>query len=129
MVSFIVMIVEYVQNSVLDEASRVFDGIPHINVVSWNAMISRYAQNGFVEKASETFKKMQCAGLNPNSTTFISIMPACAKMGAIEQGMHIHQSIIESGLVSNIEVANALIDMYAKCGNIHSAHNVFDIML
>ncbi|XP_057862802.2 pentatricopeptide repeat-containing protein At2g13600 [Cryptomeria japonica] len=128
-VSWNAMIAGYAQNGALEEASRLFKEMPQPDVVSWNSMIAGYAQNGFAEKASETFKQMQCAGLNPNSTTFIIILPACAKMGAVEQGMHTHQSIIESGFVSNIVVANALIDMYAKCGNIHSARNVFDRML
>jgi len=45
-----------------------------------------YAQNGFVEKALETFKQMQLAGVKPNSITFVSILPACAKMGGFGIG-------------------------------------------
>jgi len=54
------------------------------DVVSWNAMIVGYAQNGFVEKALEILKKMQLAGVKPNSTTFASIFPAYVKMRALE---------------------------------------------
>ncbi|KAH9293624.1 hypothetical protein KI387_041171, partial [Taxus chinensis] len=115
------------QNGVLDEASS-FQKMPQRDVVSWTAMIAGYAQNGFVEKALETFKQMQLAGVKPNSTTFASILPACAKMGALEQGMDIHQCIIKSGFLSDVVVASALVDMYAKCGSMWKAHELFDKM-
>ncbi|XP_057873045.2 pentatricopeptide repeat-containing protein At3g24000, mitochondrial-like [Cryptomeria japonica] len=110
----------------IDKARELFDKMPRRNVISWNAMIAGYAQNGSVEKALETFKQMQLAGVKPNSTTFASILPACAKMGALEQGMDIHQSIMEGGGLSDIIVGNALVDMYAKCGSIHRARELFD---
>ncbi|KAH9310531.1 hypothetical protein KI387_025566, partial [Taxus chinensis] len=109
-------------------ALRLFKEMPQRDVVSWTAMIAGYAQHGFAEKALETFKQMQLAGVKPNSATFASILPACAKMGAIKQGMDIHQSIMESGFLSDLVVANALVNMYAKCGSIHKAHRLFDKM-
>lgn len=60
------------------------------NVVSLNAMIAGYMQKGLVEKASEAFDQIQLAGVKPNFTTFASILPVCAKMGAFEQGMNIY---------------------------------------
>ncbi|KAH9303518.1 hypothetical protein KI387_043880 [Taxus chinensis] len=118
----------YAQNGVLDKALRIFEKMPQRNMVSWTAMIARYAQNGFVEKALETFRKIQLVGVNPDSTTFVNILPSCAKMGALEQGIDIHQSIMERGLFSYIGVANALVDMYAKCGRIHKARELIDII-
>ncbi|XP_057821823.2 putative pentatricopeptide repeat-containing protein At3g23330 [Cryptomeria japonica] len=112
----------------IDKACELFEEMPHRNVVSWNAMIAGYAQNGFFEKALETFKQMQLAGLKPDPTTFASILPACAKMGALEQGMDIHQSIMEGGFLSDIIVGNALVDMYGKCGNMDKARELFDKM-
>ncbi|XP_057842699.2 pentatricopeptide repeat-containing protein At2g13600 isoform X2 [Cryptomeria japonica] len=127
-VSWTAMIAGYAQNGVLDEALRLFKEMPKRNVISWNAMIAGYAHNGIVAKAMEIFKDMQLAGVKPNSTTFASILPACAKMGVLGQGMAIHQSIMERGFLVNITVANALIDTYAKCGNIHKARKLFDGM-
>ncbi|XP_057862799.2 pentatricopeptide repeat-containing protein At5g48910 [Cryptomeria japonica] len=125
-VSWTAMIAGYAQNGVLDEALRLFEVMPQKNVVSWNALIAGYAQNGFVVKALETFKQIQSAGVIPDSTTFASILPACAKIGALEQGLNIHQSVIESGFLSYVVVVNALIDMYAKCGSIDKARKLFD---
>ncbi|XP_057826496.2 pentatricopeptide repeat-containing protein At2g13600 [Cryptomeria japonica] len=125
-VSWNSMIAGYVQNGDLDEALRFFKEIPERNVVSWNAMIAGYAQNGIVEKALTLFYQMQQTGVQPDQFTFASILPACAKIGAMEQGMHIHQNIVESGLLSDVVVASALIDMYAKCGNTQKARGLFE---
>ncbi|XP_057816394.2 putative pentatricopeptide repeat-containing protein At3g13770, mitochondrial [Cryptomeria japonica] len=112
----------------IDKAHKIFNTMPQRNVVSWNAMTAGYVQNGFVEKALETFKQMQLAGVKLNSSTFVSILPACAKIGAVEEGMGIHQSIIETGFLSDIVVASALVDMYAKCGSVDKARQLFDRM-
>ncbi|XP_057870779.1 putative pentatricopeptide repeat-containing protein At1g68930 isoform X2 [Cryptomeria japonica] len=118
----------YAKCGSIHKARALFDKMPQKNVVSWTAMIAGYAQNGLIEKALENLKQMQLTGVNPNSATFVSILPACAKMGALEQGVEIHQSIIESGFLSDVVVVSALVDMYAKCGRIHKARELFDKM-
>ncbi|XP_059069664.1 pentatricopeptide repeat-containing protein At1g11290, chloroplastic-like isoform X1 [Cryptomeria japonica] len=118
----------YAKCGSINKARELFDRMPERNVVSWTAMIAGYAQNGFVEKALDTFKQMKLAGIKPNSTTFASILPACAKMGALELGMDIHQSITDRGILLGIVLANALLDMYAKCGNMDKARELFDTM-
>ncbi|XP_057848113.1 pentatricopeptide repeat-containing protein At3g29230 [Cryptomeria japonica] len=127
-VSWNAMIVGYAQKGVLDEAVRVFNEMPQPNVISWTAIIAGYTQNGFVEKALDFFQQMKLNGVKPNSATFASILPVCAKMGASELGMQIHQKLMESNLASDVKVANALLDMYPKCGNIHMAEKLFDKM-
>ncbi|XP_057862811.2 pentatricopeptide repeat-containing protein At2g13600 isoform X2 [Cryptomeria japonica] len=118
----------YAKCGLIDKARELFDKMPKRNVISWNAMIGGYSQNGLFEKALEAFKEMRLADVKADYTTFASILPACAKMGALEQGVDIHQRIIESGLFSNVVVANALIDMYAKCGSIYKARELFNKM-
>ncbi|XP_059066134.1 pentatricopeptide repeat-containing protein At1g31430-like [Cryptomeria japonica] len=108
--SWTAMIAGYTQNGVLDEALKLFEEMPQRNVISWNAMIAGYVQNGFVHMALETFKQMQLAGVEPDATTFVSILPVCAQMRALQQGMAIHQSIMEKGFLLDV-VASALIDM------------------
>ncbi|XP_057813125.2 pentatricopeptide repeat-containing protein At2g13600 [Cryptomeria japonica] len=121
------LITGYAKDGLLHEALRLLREIPQPNVVSWNAVIVGYARSGPAEKALEMIREMQLAGLNSDSTTFISILPACAKLGALEQGMEVHRKIIENGFLSDA-VATAMIDMYAKCGNIQKAHALFDKM-
>ncbi|XP_059068288.1 pentatricopeptide repeat-containing protein At2g33760-like [Cryptomeria japonica] len=100
---------------IIDKASELFDGMPQRDVVSWNIMIAGYSQNGFVEKALETFERMLSAGFKPDSVTFVSILPVCAKMGALEQGMSIHRSIMEGGFLSDINALEIFNKMRLAC--------------
>lgn len=118
----------YAKCGSINKACELFDRMPARNVVSWTATIAGYAQNGFVEKALDTFKQMKLEGIKPNSTTFASILSACAKMEALEQGMDIHQSITDRGILLGVVLANALLDMNAKCGNMDKTHESFDTM-
>ncbi|XP_059066131.1 putative pentatricopeptide repeat-containing protein At3g23330 [Cryptomeria japonica] len=101
--------------------------MPQRDVVTWTAMTTGYAQNWFVEKAWGIFRQMQLASVNPDHTTFASILPDCAKMGSLEQGIGVIQSLIESGFSSDV-VASALVDMYAKCGSMLRVRELFDKM-
>ncbi|XP_057832590.1 pentatricopeptide repeat-containing protein At2g13600 [Cryptomeria japonica] len=122
-VLWIAMIVVYEQNGELGEAIRLFKEMSRRD-----AMIAEYAQNGFVDMPLEILKQMQLAGVRPNATTFSSILPACGKTRGLKQGVNIHQSIIKGGFLSDVVVANAMLDMYAKCGSMHMARELFDKM-
>eukprot|EP01018_Ginkgo_biloba_P002764 Gb_31266 [translate_table: standard] len=112
----------------IEKARDVFDKMHHRDVVSWNTMIAGYTQNGHSEEALKLYRQMQLAGLKPDPTTFASILPACANLAALEQGMKIHEDINRSGFQSDVFVGSALVDMYAKCGSIQKARDVFDKM-
>ncbi|XP_057866832.2 pentatricopeptide repeat-containing protein At3g26782, mitochondrial-like [Cryptomeria japonica] len=127
-ISWTAMITGYAHNGILDEALRIFKEMPGQDVVSWTAIIAGYAQNGLVGKALELYKEMQLEGVKPNSATFTSMLPACAKMGDLKHGMEIHQTIIENGFVLDVVVVTALVDMYVKCGSLRKAHNLFEKM-
>jgi len=72
---------------------------------------------------------MQGVGVKPDLKTFASVLSACADLAAVEQGMEIHKEIIISGFqIDALSVQNALLDMYAKCGIIEKARDVFDKM-
>jgi pentatricopeptide repeat protein len=58
----------------------------------------------------------------------VSILPACTKLAALEQGIEIHKQIVRYGFQSVVAVMNSLIDMYAKCARIEKARKLFDEM-
>eukprot|EP01018_Ginkgo_biloba_P030678 Gb_05649 [translate_table: standard] len=127
-VSWTALVAGYAQIGLVDEAEKLFEKMPNRNVVSWTAMIAGYAQSGHFDEALKLFGQMQRAGLKPNSVTFASVIPACANLAALEQGKEVHEDIIRSGFQSDIFVGNALVDMYAKCGNVDNARKVLDKM-
>eukprot|EP01018_Ginkgo_biloba_P008758 Gb_27491 [translate_table: standard] len=127
-VTWNIMIAGYAQNGHVDEALELFIKMPERNVVSWNAMVAGYAHNGRYYDALKLFQQMQLTGLKPNLTTIASVLPACANLAPLQQGKEVHKDIIKSGFQSDVIVGSALVDMYAKCGNIEDAHRVFDSM-
>eukprot|EP01018_Ginkgo_biloba_P034643 Gb_30709 [translate_table: standard] len=127
-VSWNAMIAGYVQNGHVDEAMNLFQEMPERCVVSWNAMIGGFAQNGHFNEALKLFHQMQSTGVKPNTVTFACVLSACANLAALEHGKAIHEDIIKSGFQSDTFIGNALVDMYAKCGSIEIARNIFDKM-
>jgi len=92
-------------------------------------MIVACTRDGIPEEALALFHWMSRTGLQPNHFTFATVFPACANAESLWKGVEIHTKIIKFGFESDLVVANALIDMYAKCGNIENACELFDKML
>eukprot|EP01018_Ginkgo_biloba_P002747 Gb_11036 [translate_table: standard] len=118
----------YAKCGSIEKACHVFDKMHQRDVVSWTAMIAGYVQNGQGLKALKFFRQMELAGVKPNLKTFVSVLPACAELAALEQGVDIHENITRSGFKSDVFVESALVDMYAKCGSLEKARDVFDKM-
>jgi pentatricopeptide repeat protein len=112
----------------MEDASKVFDSMPDRDIVSWTAMMVGYAQNGYAAEALRLFCQMQDAGMKPNRFPIASVLSGCAGLGALEQGKQIHTHILKVGFDSDMFVDNALVDMYAKCGSIEEAQQLFDGM-
>ncbi|PPR87556.1 hypothetical protein GOBAR_AA33130 [Gossypium barbadense] len=114
------------KNGDLNKAMQLFDEMKEKDVVSWTTIVNGLSQNGDYQKALSMFFKMLEVGLRPNDLTLVSALSACAKIGALEAGVRIHNYFVENGLRLNKATAAALVDMYAKCGNILSASKVFE---
>ncbi|KAG8372972.1 hypothetical protein BUALT_Bualt12G0122600 [Buddleja alternifolia] len=125
-VSFTALITGYISRGYVDNARELFDTIPVRDVVSWNAMISGYAQIGQFDKALSLFQEMKKAKVTPDVSTLLSVLSSCAHTGGIETGNWVRSWIEEHGHASNLRLGNAMIDMYAKCGDLSMARNLFD---
>ncbi|XP_021756781.1 pentatricopeptide repeat-containing protein At4g30700-like [Chenopodium quinoa] len=112
----------------IDRARQLFDESPEKSLAAWNAMISGYTQNGLTEMAISLFQQMQKCNVRPNPVTVTSILSACAQLGAVSLGKWVHELIHEEKLESNVYISTALIDMYAKCGSLTTARELFDAM-
>eukprot|EP01018_Ginkgo_biloba_P039548 Gb_03572 [translate_table: standard] len=112
----------------LENAKRVFDKMTQREVGSWNTLIACYVRNGHWKEALNLFHRMEQAGIQPDSITIVTVLPACAYLASLQVGKKIHGCIVRSGLESHVSVCNALIDMYGKCRSIDIARQVFDNM-
>jgi pentatricopeptide repeat protein len=91
-------------------------------------MILGLVKCGQAHRALGLSWQMQREGVQPDSVTFVGMLNACATLGALEEGRHIHEQIVQNGCESDIFVGSSLFDMYAKCGVIEDAQRVFKRM-
>ncbi|CAI8592890.1 unnamed protein product [Vicia faba] len=116
----------YVKVGNISDAVKVFEKIEAKDLMAWSAMLAGYAQTGETEEAAKIFRQLIKEGIQPNEFTFSSIINACAApTAAAEQGKQFHAYAIKMRLNNAICVCSSLVTMYAKRGNIDSAHEVF----
>lgn len=117
----------YAKCGSLEKAQEVFDELPYQDIVSWTALIGGYVQHYHGEKAFSCFEKMQLGGVSPNAVTFACILKACSSIGVPDKGQEIHTQIVrEHVLERDVMVGTALVDMYATCGMLAEAQELFD---
>lgn len=119
----------YASRGELSAACKLFDEMPVRNDVSWGVMIWSYVRNGKYNEALRHFHDMlRYDKVKPNEAVLVCALSACAHLGALDQGKWIHAYIDKSRAPKTSNISTAVIDMYAKCGRIDCAKQVFDSM-
>ncbi|KAD5961086.1 hypothetical protein E3N88_12559 [Mikania micrantha] len=130
----------------VDAAKKVFCVMDERDTVSWNTMIGGLVKAnrlsdarrlfdemperdmGLAKEAVDLYEQMEELGFRPDDGAIISILAACAQSGLLWLGKRVHQSIQRNRYECSTLVENALIDMYAKCGSLNKALNIFNKM-
>lgn len=124
------MISGYLRTGKIIEAQKTFDEMPKRDVASWSAMISGYSQCGMFSEALRVFKEMiHVALVVPNVPALVSAVTACAQLRVLEEGVWIHDYIVENRFEIGVTLGTALLDMYGKCGCVEKAVGVFKSMV
>ncbi|KAL6332872.1 hypothetical protein AAG906_017143 [Vitis piasezkii] len=118
------MLAGFVKCGNVEDAFGMFSEMPCRDVVSWNSMLACYAQCGKLNEALALFDQMRAVV----EATVVSLLSACAHLGALDKGLHFHTYINDNRTEVNSIVGTALVDMYAKCGKISLATQVFNAM-
>ncbi|GMH04738.1 hypothetical protein Nepgr_006578 [Nepenthes gracilis] len=116
----------YAKCGILKSARWIFDNLMERNVVSWTSLIVGVAQFGSQEEALLLFNLMRKVPLAPDEFTIATVFGLSSKESYL--GMQLHGYSVKTGIESSIPVGNALISMYARCGNVQNANIVFDSM-
>ncbi|CAH1417759.1 unnamed protein product [Lactuca virosa] len=112
--------------SQVSNAHLLFDRISKRNVFLWNVLICEYAWNGPYNAAISLYYEMINNGIFPNNYTFTYVLKACSNLSAIDVGRNVHDHMVRTGWEMDVFVGASLINMYAKCGNVSNARQVFD---
>ncbi|ONI26298.1 hypothetical protein PRUPE_1G015600 [Prunus persica] len=112
----------------VEDARLIFNQIVEKDRVCWSAMISGYADSDRPQEALRLFNEMEVSGIRPDQVTMLSVISACGHLGALDQAKWVHLYVGKNGFGRVLSVNNALIDMYAKCGSLERAKEVFEKM-
>jgi pentatricopeptide repeat protein len=74
------------------------------------------------------YNRMYHQGLAGDNLTLIFVFKAFARVSDIVHGKKVHVHALKLGFESYLFVSNALIHMYASCGDLVVARKVFDKM-
>lgn len=108
-------------------ARRVFDGIPHRDVVSWNSMLKAYERAGMAAEVEAMFRWMVAEGaVAPNGVTLAVVLAACRDAGDLVLGRWVETWVRSAGMEVDSLIGSALVGMYEKCGELAEARRVFD---
>ncbi|XP_023765878.1 pentatricopeptide repeat-containing protein At5g42450, mitochondrial [Lactuca sativa] len=122
------MISAYTSNGNLEEAKKLFDQITMKNIGSWNSMVSGFLGNEEYDKVLEVFNDMLLLGQTPDVSTISSVLCACANLTSLHKGKNLHGKALKLGFQHDVFVNTALVDMYAKSGDIENSKRVFNKM-
>ncbi|XP_052174574.1 pentatricopeptide repeat-containing protein At1g08070, chloroplastic-like [Diospyros lotus] len=108
-------------------ARKVFDQIPQSDhTLCCNSIISACSRLSLNREAIDEFVSMHSTDTRIDCYTVPSVLKSCSSLLARDVGEQVHSLAINHGLDSSVYVQTALIDFYAKIGDVGSAKQIFD---
>ncbi|KAM3213299.1 hypothetical protein ACQJBY_065974 [Aegilops geniculata] len=121
------LIYMYAKCGQLDSSIALLHGVAAMrdDIVAWNAMIKGCGVLGQVGKAIGFAVEMQRVGIDPDAVTFLEILPMISSIPSLKKGMEAHGQIVKRGFQSERTIANSLITMYGRCGDLRHSFDTF----
>ncbi|KAL7588273.1 hypothetical protein Lser_V15G39701 [Lactuca serriola] len=127
-----VLIKMYSKFTQIEEAEKIFWSIKEKDMISWNTFITACNHALDHAKGIIVFKNMiETHSSIPDEFTYTSALSSCSGLTSSLLGRQIHGNLIRTRFINHdmdIGIANALINMYAKCGSIRYAVTYFNQM-
>ncbi|XVF07249.1 hypothetical protein REPUB_Repub06bG0122300 [Reevesia pubescens] len=114
----------------LKAAKLVFDGFSSKNIALFNAILVGFMETNRDddEDIMVLFHQLQLGGMRPDIVTFSWLLSLSANQVCFVKGKSFHAYTIKTGFAADLTVSNALITMYAKCGSVGDACQMFNGM-
>ncbi|KAL3527643.1 hypothetical protein ACH5RR_012299 [Cinchona calisaya] len=106
-------------------AEKLFDGAHGRDPESWNLIVAGFGKARLESKCIEMFRKMQHMGIECDLNCLTSVISSSSRLEATLLGRSLHCHAIKNLAFESVSVTNSLIDMYGKCGNLHTARRIF----
>eukprot|EP00250_Pteridium_aquilinum_P009843 c18973_g2_i1 orf=1-810(-) len=109
-------------------AQQIFDRMTHVNEFSFQSLIEAYMERGESHYAIFLYHHMQESNIPLSKPSSILLLNACARCKCLEFGKLLHKRIGDVGLQEDLHISSSLVNMYAKCGSLEHAFEIFDNM-
>ncbi|KOM54193.1 hypothetical protein LR48_Vigan10g008500 [Vigna angularis] len=114
----------------IDRSVKVFDEMPHRNVVTWTALINGLAVHGRGREALEAFYDMVESGLKPDRVAFMGALVACSHGGLVEEGRRVFEGMWSRyGVAPGLEHYGCMVDLLGRAGMMVEAFEFVEGML
>ncbi|XP_057969887.1 pentatricopeptide repeat-containing protein At2g04860-like [Malania oleifera] len=123
------LIFMYARFDNIDLCSLLFEMGEKANISIWNAIISVNVQLKDVQKAVALFCELHQMGIQADQVTVLSLISASVQLTSENFAHSVMAYTICKGFDNDAAVGNALIDLYARCGNISTARKIFEGLL
>ncbi|MCD7463149.1 hypothetical protein HAX54_050041 [Datura stramonium] len=119
----------YVKCGELANANYVYKKMQNKDRISCTALITGYAREGKnSSECLELFCQLHRNHREIDSIILCSMINICANTASLSLGRQLHAIAIKYQSTLDVAMSNALVDMYAKTGEIEDANNVFQHM-
>ncbi|KAK8949483.1 putative pentatricopeptide repeat-containing protein [Platanthera zijinensis] len=123
------LIAAYGRSGNLHAARQLFHSLPQPTISSWNAIITAHSRNDSPFEILRLYRRMvSVGGAKPDSSTFTVALKACAQLSDLESGEQIRSHAANLGFQNDVFVNSSLLNLYAKCGKMVDALQLFDKM-
>lgn len=120
------VIVMYSRCNSVQTSFKVFDKMLQRDIVSWNTVISAFVQNGLDDEGLMLAYEMQEQGFMADPVTVTALLSVASNLKNQRIGKEVHAYLLRNR-VQFEGMGSYLIDMYAKCGLIRTAEQIFNI--
>lgn len=94
---------------------------------TWVESLRSQVRSNHFRQAVSTYLHMTVAGIPPDNFAFPAMLKAVAALRDLNLGRQIHTHALKLGHASSsVTVANSVVNMYGKCGDVRDAQKVFD---
>lgn len=120
----------YARRGAIGESKDVFTSMEAPTLVSWNSLLSGCAQHGYGKEVVEMFEQMRRQHVQPDHTTFLSVLTACSHVGLVDKGLEYFNLMKEKGFLAGARLEHyaCIVDLLGRAGYLQQAESLINDM-
>lgn len=123
------MISEYASKDMWNEAFMLFESMQEAgiqsNVITWNTIAGGCLRTGNFKGALELVGQMRVSLCHLDPVALIIALGASSHLCSLKLGKEIHGLAVRNSSIDYVNLKNALITLYSRCGDLTHAYTIF----